>query len=74
MEGVNLGLPVSRPMPIISHGVHELRLKDKNGQFRIFYFLKAKDFVLVFHLFKKKSQAMPIKEIQVARMRLKEML
>ncbi len=36
-EGEGLGMPVSRPMPVIEHGVHELRIKDHTGQFRVFY-------------------------------------
>ena len=72
--GENLGLPVSRPMPVIANGVHELRLKDRSGQYRIFYFTKHKDAVLVFHFFKKKTQATPHHEIDVAQSRLEEML
>ncbi len=26
-EGESLGMPVSRPMPVVEHGVHELRVK-----------------------------------------------
>ena len=31
-EGESLGMPVSRPMPVIEHGVHELRIKDHTGR------------------------------------------
>ncbi len=73
-RGANLGLPISRPMPIIAHGVHELRIKGKNGQYRIFYFTKYKDAILVFHMFKKKTQQTPNHELEVAKRRLGEML
>ena len=72
--GVNLGMPISRPMPMVSHGVHELRIRSKNGQYRIFYFTKLRDAVLVFHMFKKKTQQTPGHEITVAKRRLGEML
>jgi phage-related protein len=39
-EGEKLGMPVSRPMPIVAHGVHELRVKDHSGQYRVFYYKK----------------------------------
>lgn len=67
-------MPVSRPMPIVQHGVHELRIKDLSGQYRCFYFTKKSDSILVFHFFKKKSQETPKQEIETARRRLEDML
>jgi phage-related protein len=72
-EGRSLGMPISRPMPIVSHGVHELRLRDRLGQIRVFYFTKIQDAILVFHLFRKKTQHTPAREIETGRRRLKEM-
>lgn len=74
MNGVNMGLPLSRPMPIIAHGAHELRLKDRHGNYRVFYYLKSQDFVLIFHFINKKTQATPHHEIEIAKKRLEEML
>lgn len=73
-DGVRLGMPVSRPMPVVFHGVHELRIKDRSGQYRIFYYLKSESMILVFHFFKKKSQKTSSKEIETGRIRLKELL
>lgn len=73
-EGENLGMPVSRPMPVVEHGVHELRIKDHSGQYRVFYYTKKADAILIFHFFKKKTQEMPMQEIETAKGRLKEML
>lgn len=73
-DGVKLGMPVSRPMPEVFHGVHELRIKDRSGQYRVFYYLKNEKEVLVFHFFKKKTQKTSFKEIETARMRLKELI
>jgi len=72
--GQNLGLPISRPMPVIAHGTHELRIKGKGGQYRIFYFTKHRGAILVFHMFKKKTQQTPAHEIDVAKRRLGEMI
>lgn len=73
-DGQNLAMPVSRPMPTVEHGVHELRVKDRSGQYRVFYYTKKADAILIFHFFKKKTQATPLQEIETAKNRLKEML
>lgn len=73
-DGENLGMPLSRPMPIVEHGVHELRVKDRTGQYRIFYFTKTVEAILIFHFFKKKTQETPKQEVETAKNRLKEML
>ena len=72
-KGESLGMPVSRPMPVIAHGAHELRIKNAAGQYRIFYFVKFRDAILVFHAFKKKTQETPKMEIEAGQKRLGEM-
>jgi len=73
-EGQSLGMPVSRPMPIVANGVHELRVKNRDGQYRVFYFTKHEDAILIFHAFKKRTQTTPQHELEVARKRLMELL
>ncbi len=73
-KGGSLAMPVSKPMPSVGHGVHELRLKAVSGAVRVFYFVKFKDAILVFHAFKKKTQKTPQNEIETGRRRLGEML
>jgi len=73
-EGENPGMPISRPMPVVDHGVHELRIKDRSGQYRVFYYTKKADAILIFHFFKKKTQETPSQEIETAKGRLEEML
>ncbi len=73
-DGESLGMPLSRPMPVIRHGVHELRVKDRSGQYRVFYYTKKNDTVLIFHFFKKKTQETPLQEIETAKRRLEELL
>jgi len=72
--GESIGLPLSRPMSDIANGVHELRMKDESGQYRIFYYTKVADSLLVFHFFKKKSQKTPKKELELAEKRLRSLL
>ena len=73
-SGQSLGMPVSRPMSNIAIGVHELRIKDSSGQYRVFYFTKMRNSILVFHFFKKKTQTTPKKEMELAKKRLRRSL
>jgi len=72
--GESLGMPVSRPMPSVAHGAHELRIRDRSGKLRIFYYTKHREAILVFHMFRKKTRQTPRSEIKTAQRRLKEML
>ncbi len=73
-KGHRLTMPLSRPMRSVAPGVEELRIKDTNGIYRAFYFVKAKSGILIFHSFTKKTQKTPQQEIEIGKKRLKEML
>jgi len=73
-KGISLGLPLSRPMPTVASGAHELRLKSKTTAIRVFYFAKLAEAIVVFHAFQKKTQKTPLDEVAVGRQRLKEVL
>ena len=73
-EGKSIGMPQSRPMPVILHGVHELRFRDSSGIYRFFYYLKSAKGILIFHAYHKKSRTMPDREIWLAKIRLREIL
>ena len=73
-KGARFSMPLSRPMPSIAPGVEELRVKDRFGAYRVFYFTRLETAVLIFHAFEKKTAKTPLHEIEVARKRLKEML
>jgi phage-related protein len=72
-KGHLLGMPLSRPMPSVAVGVDELRIRDRAGIYRTFYFTKSLQGILVFHAFVKKAQKTPLQEIELGRKRLKEM-
>lgn len=72
--GEALQMPISRPMPSVARGVAELRVRDENGIYRVFYYTASSRGVLVFHAFVKKTQLTPPLEIELARKRLKELL
>ena len=61
-------------MKEVGKGVEEIRVKDASGIYRAFYLAKFKNKVLVFHLFMKKTQKTPQKEINLGKKRLKELM
>ena len=73
-KGANISMPLSRPMPTVAPGVEELRVKDRSGAYRVFYFTRLETAVLIFHAFEKRTAKTPPQEIVLARKRLKEML
>jgi phage-related protein len=70
--GLILAMPLSRPMPSVGRGVHELRLRDRSGQYRVIYALIQRGTIHVVHAFKKTTQATPLRHIDLARKRVKE--
>jgi phage-related protein len=73
-KGEKLSMPLSRPMNLTTVGVEELRIKDRSGAYRVFYYARMADSVLIFHAFTKKTQKTPLNEIALAQKRLEEML
>jgi len=73
-KGLPLGMPLSRPMPDVASGAHELRVTGKTSAVRVFYFVKLADAILVFHAFQKKTQKTPKREMALGQQRLKEVL
>jgi phage-related protein len=71
-EGHSLGMPLSRPMPTVGKGVHELRLRDRAGIYRVIYFLPGARTIWLLHAFTKKTQATPARNIEIAKSRLEE--
>jgi phage-related protein len=71
--GEFLSMPLSRPMPEIGRGVHELRVNSITGIYRVLYVLKP-GVVGVLHAFKKTTKATPNRTIRLTRKRLKEVL
>lgn len=72
-SGIMLSMPLSRPMPSWGKAIHELRLKDRNGQFRVIYFVKVGDAIYLVHAFKKKTQQTEQKDIKVTLQRIKRL-
>ena len=71
-SGLSLAMPLSRNLSAIHPGLHELRLKDRSGQIRVFYFLKRGEAIYLLHAIKKKTQEIRKPEIDLILKRLKE--
>jgi len=69
--GPNLGMPHTRAM---GQGLFELRVKGKEGIARVFYCAVVAQRIVMLHIFIKKSQKTPQKELEVASRRLQEVL
>jgi phage-related protein len=73
-QGAVLTMPLSRPMPSIEQGAAELRIRDRSGIYRAFYYTRSTRGILVFHAFVKKTQATTLHELILGKKRLKELL
>ena len=69
------GLQLREPyVKFVGDKLYELRIKDSDGIYRVFYFAASgKKFVMV-HGFVKKTQKTPAKELAITKKRMKEYL
>jgi len=70
-RGVALGMPQSRPMPVLGARCHELRVKDASGNWRLMYRIDA-DAIPILEVFVKKTRTTPKAVIAACQKRLKE--
>jgi phage-related protein len=68
-HGPNLGLPHT---DAFGGGLFELRLKGAEGIARVFFCLIVKQQIVMLHIFIKKTQKTPDKELKLAKQRMKE--
>ena len=61
-----------KPMKSIGKGIREIRIKEASGHYRVIYLVNLEDAVYVLHAFQKKSGKTRKSNIDLARMRLKE--
>ncbi len=63
--GQKLSLPHSRAMSVIGSGCHELRVRDADKNWRIFYHV-SEDAIVIIGVFAKKTEKTPASEIKNA--------
>jgi phage-related protein len=69
--GSNLGMPHTQSM---GNGLFELRIKGKEGIARAFFCTKIDKKIIVLHVFIKKTQKTPKKELKLANARMLEVI
>ena len=62
----------ARPLKTVGRGVWELKISERDGQFRVVYVAKRRSRIYILHAFQKKTQRTPQKDIDLARARFKE--
>lgn len=67
--GPNLGLPFTRSM---GDGLFEIRAKGREGIGRAFFCTVTGTKIIILHSFIKKSRKTPVRELKIARKRMKE--
>ena len=70
-HGPNLGMPHTRAM---GEGLFELRVTGQEGIARVFYCTVVQRRIVMLHVFIKKSQKTPKRELEIAKRRLQEVL
>jgi phage-related protein len=73
-QGEQLGMPQSKPMKQLAPSAFELRVKDRDGIYRVFYVLFDKHRIFVPHAFTKKTQKTPLQEIETGKKRLRRLI
>ena len=58
-------------MPRVGRGVREIRIRDEGNVYRTMYVTNIADSVYVLHMFMKKTEKTPQKDIALAKSRLK---
>ena len=69
--GLALSMPQSRPLPVIGPRCHELRVRDRERNWRIVY-RTDQDAIVVLEVFAKQTRTIPSEVVEACRRRLKE--
>jgi phage-related protein len=67
-------MPLSRPMPTVATGAHELRVREGTMSYRLIYGLRPGIGVLLLVAFAKKTRATPEHVVALAQKRLGELV
>lgn len=68
-QGENLSMPHSRPLPVIGARCHELRIRDKDKNWRLIYRIDDAR-ILIVEVFNKTTQQLPLQIINLCQRRL----
>jgi len=63
-----------KPMAMVGTGVQEIRLWEESGTYRILYVARFEEALYVLHVFEKRSQKTPQRDIQLAKERYADLV
>jgi phage-related protein len=63
-----------KPMPSVGSGVHEIRVRDASGAYRVFYVAKFGEAVYVLHVFEKRSQKTAMADLELGKSRYADLM
>jgi len=69
-QGESVGMPRSRPMPVIGKRCHELRIVDADQTWRIIYRIDS-DAIVIADIFSKKRRETPKSVIDMSKVRFR---
>lgn len=61
-----------KPLKVVGAGVREIGVRDASGAYRVIYLATLPEQVLVLHVFEKKTQKTPQRDIDLAALRLRD--
>jgi phage-related protein len=70
--GELITMPQARSMSSMVHGLYELRVRDPQGNVRVFYYTKVQDTIFLIHGVRKKSQTISDQDRDLILKRIKE--
>jgi phage-related protein len=70
-RGESLGMPHSRPMPVVGKGCHELRVLDAGRTWRVIYCIRP-DAIVILDVFAKTTAKIPKSVVGVCQRRLRD--
>ena len=71
--GKRLSMPISRPLPLVWKGLHELRLSGRAGEYRVFYIVKVSDAIYIIHAVSKKKQTLDRRTTDLLKHRIRSL-
>lgn len=63
-----------KPMSMVGTGVREIRVWEESGTYRILYLARFEEALYVLHVFEKRSQKTPQRDIQLAKERYADLV
>jgi phage-related protein len=63
-----------KPMSMVGTGVREIRVWEESGTYRILYVARFEEALYVLHVFEKRSQKTPQRDIQLAKERYADLV